>query len=137
MRRGRKLAPYCVRCSASKYVGRERRIDATIDAGPVLRVFARNCDLRIVDNWDCPSILRRYLEPGEEAIRAAAISAAISFAYYAALSAADSAADSAHPAYSAAYYEAYSAAYAAVRLEISAELEKIISDEFARQNGEA
>lgn len=55
-----------------KWVGRERRIIATIDATAVLRVWGRWCALEVAHLWDCPDIVRRYLETGDESIRAEA-----------------------------------------------------------------
>ena len=61
---------------ANKMVGRRRRIIASIDATPLLWDFARWCALQVIHLWDCPEVVRRYLETGDESIRAAARDAA-------------------------------------------------------------
>jgi len=83
----------------------ERTYLLRVDAGKLLQVSARWCALRVADNWECPDVVREWLETGKESLRAAA--------YFAAYSAADSAARSA--ARSAAYSAADSAAYSAER----------------------
>ena len=55
-----------------KLVGRRRRIVASIDATDLLREFARWCALQVVHLWQCPDVVRRYLETGDESIRVAA-----------------------------------------------------------------
>lgn len=75
-----------------KYVGRERRILATVDAENLLRDFARWCALQVIDDWHAPRVVRRWLVHGGEFIRSAAYSAADSTACSAACSAAHSAA---------------------------------------------
>jgi hypothetical protein len=59
-----------------KVVGRRRRIIASIDATDLLREFARWCALQVIHLWECPDVVRRYLETGDESIRAAAAWAA-------------------------------------------------------------
>jgi hypothetical protein len=59
-----------------KYVGRKRKILATIDATQLLWDFARWCALSVADKWDCPPTVRKYLETGDETLRAAAWDAA-------------------------------------------------------------
>jgi hypothetical protein len=59
-----------------KLVGRRRRIVASIDATDLLREFARWCALQVVRLWQCPDVVRRYLETGDESIRDAARDAA-------------------------------------------------------------
>ena len=78
---------------------RRKYIAGGIDISDILRLFARKQALSVVDRWDCPVIVRQWLETGNESIRSAA--------YSAAYSAASSAANFA--AYSAAYFAAYSA----------------------------
>ena len=39
---------------------------------PEWREFARWCALQVIHLWDCPEIVRLYLETGDESIRAAA-----------------------------------------------------------------
>lgn len=43
-----------------------------VDASEVLMEFARHCALDVIDQWDAPDIVRRYLETGDEAMRTAA-----------------------------------------------------------------
>ena len=59
-----------------KVVGRRRKILASIDATDLLREFARWCALQVIHLWECPDVVRRYLETGDESIRAAAWDAA-------------------------------------------------------------
>ena len=61
---------------ADKVVARERRIIASIDAADLLRAFARQCALDVVELWDAPDVVRTYLLTGDETIRAAARAAA-------------------------------------------------------------
>lgn len=58
-----------------KYVARERRIIATINAENVLRTFARKVALASVQKYwkGDPDIVIRYLKTGDESIRAAAL----------------------------------------------------------------
>jgi hypothetical protein len=76
---------------STKLVCRRRRIVGTVD-GPVaeqiLRRFARQCALSVIDKWDAPDIVRRYLVTGDESIRAAAWDAARNAAWDAARNAA-------------------------------------------------
>jgi len=59
-----------------KWVGRCRRILATIDAEPLLQEFARWCALQVIHLWDAPAVVREYLETGDESKRAVAEEAA-------------------------------------------------------------
>lgn len=59
-----------------KIVGRERSILWRYDATSVLRHFARRQALSVIHLWDAPCVVRRYLETGDESIRAAAMAAA-------------------------------------------------------------
>ena len=59
-----------------KWVGRRRKIVASINAETVLRDFARWCALQVIDLWNAPPIVREYLETGDDTIRAAARAAA-------------------------------------------------------------
>ena len=60
-----------------KLVCRERTIVWRIaDADDLLRRFARQCALSVIDLWDAPEIVRRYLETGDESQRDAAGDAA-------------------------------------------------------------
>ncbi len=49
------------------------RLEATDD---VFRAFARKAALSVIHLWDAPEIVKRYLETGDESIRAAARDAA-------------------------------------------------------------
>lgn len=81
-----------VQAQHDKIVGRERVILARADATAMLREFARWCALQVVRLWDCPDIVRIYLETGDESIRAAASDAARAAAWAAASDAARDAA---------------------------------------------
>lgn len=59
-----------------KYVGRRRRIIASINATSLLREFARWCAMQVIDKWEAPACVRRYLETGDESLRDAAWAAA-------------------------------------------------------------
>src|ERR1043166_8713729 len=60
-----------------KYVGRERKILASIDAERLLRDFARWNALQVIHLWkDPPSVVVEYLKTGNEELRAAARDAA-------------------------------------------------------------
>jgi hypothetical protein len=56
-----------------KLVARERRVNWSLDAEPVLRAFARRCAIDVLPFWpNAPAIVREYLETGREDIRDAA-----------------------------------------------------------------
>ena len=59
-----------------KLVASERTIRASIDATDLLRSFARQCALDVIHLWDAPDVVRKYLETGDESLRAAARAAA-------------------------------------------------------------
>ena len=59
-----------------KLVARRRRALWVFNAEELLRLFARQCALLVVHLWDCPDIVKRYLEIGDESIRDAAWAAA-------------------------------------------------------------
>ena len=64
---------------ATKLVCRRRRIVGTVGpdaAERIMRRFARQCALSVIDKWAAPEIVRRYLVSGDESIRAAARDAA-------------------------------------------------------------
>jgi hypothetical protein len=101
---------------SDKLVCRRRRIVATICESrmdQVLRAFARRCALDVIDKWDAPEVVRRYLETGDESIRAAARAAALDAALDAARAAAWDAARAA--AWAAARDAARAAAWDAAR----------------------
>jgi hypothetical protein len=54
-----------------KGVCRRRRIVRRIDATELLWGFTRWCALQVADLWDAPDVVRRYLETGDELLRAA------------------------------------------------------------------
>ena len=60
-----------------KWVGRRRKILASIDATALLQEFARWCALRVIDLWDAPAIVRDYLTMGDESLREAARDAVV------------------------------------------------------------
>ena len=91
-----------------KIVGRSRRIDATIDETEMLRAFARKCALDVSHLWDCPIIIKHYLQTGDESLRSAAGAAAWDAAGAAAWDAAEDAAW--HAAKDAAWHAAESTA---------------------------
>jgi hypothetical protein len=74
-----------------KLVCSERTILWRIDATQLLREFARKCAADVARLWDMPSVVREYLETGNEVLRAAACAAA----WAAARDTADAAADAA------------------------------------------
>jgi len=61
---------------SDKLVARRRRIVRRLDATDLLRSFARSEALRVEHLWDCPAVVREYLETGDETIRVAASDAA-------------------------------------------------------------
>ena len=94
-----------------KSVATERTYIKRLDADKVLRAFARKCALDVVHLWDCPEVVREYLETGDEKLRAAAGDAARNAAWAAAGNAAWNAAGDA--AWAAAWNAAWNAAWAA------------------------
>ena len=56
----------------NKYVGRRRKILATIDATKLLRGFACWCAAQVLHLWDAPQVVRDYLATGDETLRVAA-----------------------------------------------------------------
>ena len=129
-----------------KQVGRRRKILATIDAEPVLREFARWCALQVIDKWDAPTVVREYLESGDESKRDAAWAAAWAAAWTAARDAAwaaardaawEAARDAARDAAWAAAWEAardaaWAAAWAAARDAQRAKFRKMVDEAFSR-----
>ena len=79
------------------------------DATDVLRKFARLCALDVIDLWDAPEIVVRYLKTGDESIRIAAWDAARAAAKASATDAARAAARY------AARYAAWDAAWDAAK----------------------
>ncbi len=102
-----------VQSHADKVCAWHRRVIAMADATETLRAFARLCALDVAHLWDMPDIVRRYLETGDESIRAAARAAARDAAWAAAWAAARVAAWDA--AWDAAWAAAWDASWAAAR----------------------
>jgi hypothetical protein len=96
-----------VETQSDKIVAKRRKILASIDATPLLRLFARQQALSVIHLWDCPAITKEYLETGREDIRAAAGAAAWAAARARAWDAAGAA------AWAAARAAAWDAAWAA------------------------
>jgi HEAT repeat protein len=63
-----------------KLVCRRRKIVRRIDATTLMRRFARESALSVIHLWDAPDVVRRYLETGDESLRAAARAAAMAAA---------------------------------------------------------
>ncbi len=81
-----------------------------VDAEDVLREFARQCALSVVHLWDCPKVVRDFLETGDERLRDAAVAAA-----WAARAAARAGGAAMEAAWAAARDAAVAAAMAAAR----------------------
>ena len=96
-----------------KVVARRRQIVRRVDLTDVCRAFARSEALRVIHLWNAPEIVRRYLETGDETIRAAARDAAWDAAWDAARAAARAA------AWAAARAAAWDAARARQNLTLS------------------
>ena len=100
-------------CPVDKYAAQKRKIVATIDAEPIMRLFARRVALDVIHLWDAPTIVKEYLKTGDESKRAAAWDAARAAAWDAARAAAWAAARAA--AWAAAKDAARAAAKDAAR----------------------
>ena len=98
-----------------KFAAQKRKIVASIDATPILRLFARRVALDVIHLWDAPPIVKEYLETGDESKRAAAWAAAWAAAR-------DAARDAARAA-------AWAAAWAAVWAAQSENLRKYLTGE--------
>ena len=101
-----------------KLVAQKRTyLSGGIDVSETLRKFARMCALNVVDMWEAPEVVIRYLKTGDKSIRAAAWAAARDEARDAARDAAWSSARAAarDAARTAARDEAPAAALAAAR----------------------
>ena len=102
-----------------KFVCRRRRIVKRFDATDTMRAFARHCALSVIHLWAAPDVVRRYLETGDESLRAAARDAAWDAAWDAARAAARDAAwaaawDAAWDAARAAAWDAHKTKFAEV-----------------------
>ena len=58
--------------SDDKLICSERTILWRVDGGSLLREFARWCASQVIHLWDAPDVVKRYLETGDESLRAAA-----------------------------------------------------------------
>ena len=132
-----------------KWVGRRRKILASIDAEFLLREFTRWCALQVIDLWDAPLMVRDYLKTGNEslreaaryaawyAVREAAEAAEAARAAGEAAGAAREAARTAMDATRAARYAAGYAAWAARDAARTAQRDKLlemVEDAFQNQN---
>jgi hypothetical protein len=59
-----------------KFCAEYRMITASIDSTDILHKFARMCALDVIDLWDAPEVVVRYLKTGDEGLRLAARDAA-------------------------------------------------------------
>jgi hypothetical protein len=102
-----------------KVAAQKRKIIATIDAEPIMRLFARRVALDVIHLWNAPVVVKEYLETGDPAKRDAARDAAWGAARDAAQAAAQAAAwDAAWgAARDAAQDAAWDAAWGAARDE--------------------
>jgi hypothetical protein len=100
-----------------KLVCSERTIIDRIDATDILWKFSRECSLSVLDKWDAPEIVRKFLETGDEVYRSEARNAAWDASWSAARSVVDDAAWSAarSAADGAAWKASWSAAWSAAR----------------------
>jgi hypothetical protein len=90
-----------------KHAASERTAIAKRDSAQMLWAFARKVALSVIHLWDAPTIVREYLETGDESKRAAARAAARDAAWDAARAAAwDAARDAAWDASRAAAWDA-------------------------------
>ena len=105
-----------------KWVGRERKIVTSIDAEPLLWIFARTSALSVAHLWDAPDVVLEYLVTGEETLRDAARDAARATARDAARNAARDAARATvrDAAWATARATAWDAARATVRATVRA-----------------
>jgi len=60
----------------NKFASQKRKIIASIDATPIMRLFARRVALDVIHLWDAPPIVKEYLETGDESKRDTAWAAA-------------------------------------------------------------
>jgi hypothetical protein len=110
-----------IKSDADKMCGTSRKYLARIDAEQMeqmLHLFARQCALDVAHLWDCPPIVRDYLETGDEEMRSGAATSAYAvatsaYAAYDPVYAAAPRAAAAAAAYTAAHQAAYTAAHQA------------------------
>ena len=97
---------------ADKLVCRRRRIIKRRDATELLWEMSRWSALRVMQLWDAPLVVKRFLETGDDSLRAAASAAASDAAWAAARAAAwDAAWDAASDAVGAAAWDAQRAEF--------------------------
>ena len=90
-----------------KVVAHRRKIVKTIDAAELCRAYSRRVALDVIHLWDAPGVVTRFLETGDESLRAAARFAAWDAAWDALRAAArDAARDAAWDAVRAAARDA-------------------------------
>ena len=65
-----------IKKESDQLVARQRTIIWRVNSTDVLRKFARQCALDVAHLWNMPSVVRQYLETGDERLRAAARAAA-------------------------------------------------------------
>ena len=66
-----------------KFVCRRRKIIKSIDATELLWSIARWSALQVIHLWDAPDVVKKFLQTGDESLRAAARAAALDAAWYA------------------------------------------------------
>lgn len=116
-----------------KLVCTRRKYLAVVDGTDLLKKFARMCALDVIDKWDAPDVVVRYLKTGDEGLRDAARDAARGAAWDAAWAAAwaaawDAAWDAARAAARAAARDAsWDAARAATRKKQRNRLTRMVS----------
>ena len=120
-----------VQTDSDKVVARRRKIIATIDATELLRAFARKEALSVIHLWDCPAIVKEYLETGDESKRDAARAAAWGAPWAAAWDAPWAAAWAA--AWDAPWAAAWAAARAAGKDRFKAMVDAAFAEELARK----
>ena len=68
-----RLSGVVVPYNADRHAASERTyLAGGIDVSETLRAFAKRCALDVIDLWDAPEVVIRYLKTGDESIRAAA-----------------------------------------------------------------
>jgi hypothetical protein len=130
---------------ADKLGSRNREYVAMRDATDMLRQFAREQALSVIHFWDAPNVVRKYLETGDEKLRAAAAAAAhaasyasAAYAHVAAASAAcTTAAVVAAHATAAAVYAASAAAAHAASSAVAAHAAASVADTVAAASAAA
>lgn len=115
--------------SGDKIAAEHRKYLLRVDAEDLLNEFARGCALSVIHSWDAPSVVKEFLETGNEELRDAARAAALAGARASARSSVWSAAqDAADAAWSAAGYAACDAARLASRAAASSDASSAAQD---------